>query len=224
MAIHVTGVQHARGIAPTIPQLPKARLAVHNIAGTEVQRFQAAADGSATTALMGDFLGARVGGAGSGSGVASRVYNAARRAPSNVSYKNGDAHVFGHRTWTPATAKNGYPGYNSCARVASAILKEAGVNVPMRNQVVQLERDLQGRGWKKVEVDEIKKGDVVIWKQNQSGANHIGFYTGYGLNLHRGFGQTTVDNFSVTGEPEFRALHRESEWNWRIRKVLRPPS
>lgn len=226
MAIQAVGVHHQATPGRTsVPSLPKARLATAGLgSGPHVERFQAnSRDQSATVALMGDFLGARVSGTRSSGGVASRVYETARRAPSNVTYKNGNAHVFGHRTWTPGTAKNGMPGYNSCALVASAILKEAGVDVPMRSQVVRLESDLQGRGWKKVDVSKIKKGDVVIWK-HKSGANHVGFYTGWGLNRQRGFGQTTVDNWSLTGEPEFRALHRETEWNWRIRKVLRPPS
>ncbi|MGE0495213.1 MAG: NlpC/P60 family protein [Vulcanimicrobiota bacterium] len=208
--------------SPAQPGLPQLRLAHYTPAQSQSPRRADA------TNLVGRFLDHEVEAAGflgfgSKNTLSDRVYRAALDAPSSVTYKDGRAHVFGDQTWTDGTRKGNYPGYNSCARVASAILRKGGVKTGIHDTVVGLEGTLQGKGWKKVDVDDIRKGDVVIWKHNQTGANHVGIYVGNRLNLHRGFGQTTVDNFSFTGEPEFRALHRETEWNWAIRKVLRAP-
>lgn len=226
----------------TTLKLPKLRLSKYNSPTKAGASGPAAAvspkngNSSAAAGLMSEFLSTSpsgnktevvqagvLGSWGSKiSPLSRKIYETAIDAPSSVTYKNGDAHVYGQRTWTPATKVGRLKGYNSCARVASAILNKAGVKVGMQNRVRTLESILQRKGWKNIKVDDIKKGDVVIWKTDK-GANHIGFYAGHRLNIHRGFGKTTVDNFSLTGEPEFRALHRETEWGWKIRKVLRAP-
>lgn len=226
-------ISSAKMVGSTTAQtstLPLPAVTTYRPSTIQIQRAGLAnpKNGNASAGLVGEFLSTtpmQAGILGRSSGpksVSRKVYEAAVQAPRNVTYKKGDAHVFGYRVWTPGTRVGKYPGYNSCARVASAILKKAGVNVKMRSRVVRLESDLQHKGWKRVKVDDIKKGDVVIWK-HKGGANHIGFYAGLRPNIHRGFGKTTVDNFSFTGEPEFRALNRETEWDWRIRKILRAP-
>lgn len=151
----------------------------------------------------------------------------AKKAPSQAKEINEKMHVYGTQTWTNATGKTVtiggvtrfYPGWNSCARVVTAIMKHTGYGNGIFNLVRKYERYLQRKGFKVVKYDDMEKGDVVIWKKG--GLNHIGIYTGWGINME-GPGWTTVDNWSISGEPEHRPLNRSTLWGWEIRKILRP--
>ena len=163
-------------------------------------------------------------------GYAAKFVKAAKGAPGEAQEIDGKMHVYGTRTWTSATGKTVtiggikrfYPGWNSCARVVSAILKHAGWRTSIYNRVRSVESNLKSRGFRKVSYDDTKPGDIVVWAK-EGGLNHIGIYTGWGINME-GPGWTTVDNWSISGEPEHRPLNRETLWGWKIRVILRPTS
>lgn len=123
--------------------------------------------------------------------------------------------VYGHQTWTDATGMEAtilgvtsfYPGWNSCARTATAILKQGGVRVGIMNGVRDVERTLAGMGWKRLsETAPVDLGDVVIWAKGN--LNHIGIYVGWRF-CNALLQPCTMDNYSLSGRPEVRPLHRE---------------
>jgi hypothetical protein len=142
--------------------------------------------------------------------------------------------LFGARMWTSETSwtdpRTGisFEGYLSCARVVSAILREAGRRSGttyvsgILDRVKSVERQLVRKGWKSVEPTSPEVGDVVIWKQTGGSGNHIGIFIGrHALTLGR---LATVDNLSITGAPAVRPMFRNYRPGpWAIRRVLRMP-
>jgi hypothetical protein len=80
--------------------------------------------------------------------LAERVYEAADGAPAHCEERNGRMFVYGQQTWTEATGQevtilgmtSFYPGWNSCARTATAILKQGGVKIGIMNGVRDVEQ------------------------------------------------------------------------------------
>lgn len=91
-------------------------------------------------------------------------------------------------------------GKYACARVAAAVLKQAGVIIRRTNSgpchgslalaVNEVENQLQARRWKKVESSwSLKPGDVVIWRKitnlsgdcTGNGSCHVGIHSRKGI-------------------------------------------
>jgi hypothetical protein len=77
-----------------------------------------------------------------------------------------------------ATAKQNLPGFphNGCAATLSALLGQAGIDVPMTLGAGHLAEILEGdRGWQRIAVGEQQPGDVGVTFDNSDppGADHI---------------------------------------------------
>ncbi len=119
--------------------------------------------------------------------------------------------LYGVKTHISITAHPDYPdmfpGYLSCARVCSAILKKAGAGKGIHSACLRLDKALSG--WKKVKTDDLSKGDVVFWAKNAQDfrPRHVGIHIGWFMGL-----SFTVDNNSLLGRVVKRPMSRP-EWN-----------
>lgn len=69
-------------------------------------------------------------------------------------------------------------GKFSCAKFVSSVLKEFKMIEKIHAKVKSAQKDMIEFGWKEVDLNNIKRGDVIIWERNQKGNLHIGFYIG----------------------------------------------
>ena len=119
--------------------------------------------------------------------------------------------LYGVQTHISITAHPDYPdmfpGYLSCARVCSAILKKAGAGKGIHSACLRLDKALSG--WRKVKVDDLSKGDVVFWARNAQDfrPRHVGIHIGWFMGV-----SFTVDNNSLLGRVVKRPMSRP-EWN-----------
>lgn len=119
--------------------------------------------------------------------------------------------LYGVQTHISITAHPDYPdmfpGYLSCARVCSAILKKAGAGKGIHSACLRLDRALSG--WRKVKVADLSKGDVVFWARNAQDfrPRHVGIHIGWFMGI-----SFTVDNNSLLGRVVKRPMSRP-EWN-----------
>lgn len=194
--------------------------------------------------------------------LSEEIYEAAKEAPSE--YDEETRKLYGVRTQNsstklevavPVVGDVTLPGYNSCALVASAILKKAGVRIGAYALVNNVRRYLSSNGWRRTLTP--SKGDIVIWAKRKEGRtewkkravvhwkdnklykeeidtidysanryyNHIGVFIGWSIAIQgpvitggSPVGWYTVDNSSVTGEPEFRPYNRALS-GWRVREI-----
>ncbi len=69
-------------------------------------------------------------------------------------------------------------GQLSCAIFVSSVLKHFNL-IDDPHAIVKITfYNMRLFGWKKVELEDIETGDVIIWEKNKSGHYHIGFYIG----------------------------------------------
>ena len=133
----------------------------------------------------------------------------------NYSDKNGVIKLYGIRTNGPDT-KN---GKWSCAKVATIILKKAGVVGKLYLGVRQVEAEL--KHWQTItREDELKPGDVIVWLNRFTGREdekctgggncHVGIVTESGY----------FHNSPVTSTPTFGGM---SLWGFRFKVGFRPP-
>ncbi|MGD9007298.1 MAG: hypothetical protein PVG41_05220 [Desulfobacteraceae bacterium] len=133
----------------------------------------------------------------------------------NYSDKMGVIKLYGIRTNGPDT-KN---GRLACAKVATIILKKAGVTNKISLGVRHVEEAL--KDWKKIRnEDDLKPGDVIVWinrftgrpdERCTGGGNcHVGIVTENGY----------FHNSPITNTPTFGGV---SLWGFRFKVGFRPP-
>jgi len=128
--------------------------------------------------------------------------------------------LYGVQTHTELTGHPDYPGtfpgYLSCARVASAILQHAGAGKGIHSACLAFDRALSG--WKKVGPDSLEWGDVVFWASgpNDVRPRHTGIHVGTFAAV-----DWTVDNNSLLGRVVKRPLRRVE---WDVFHGRRPPN
>ena len=119
--------------------------------------------------------------------------------------------LYGVQTHIAITAHPDYPdlfpGYLSCARVCSAILRKAGASKGIHSACLRLDSALSS--WTKIKVDSLSKGDVVFWAKNAQDfrPRHVGIHIGWFMGV-----SFTVDNNSLLGRVVKRPMSRP-EWN-----------
>lgn len=72
-------------------------------------------------------------------------------------------------------AKN---GEYSCAFFVSNVLKIWGLISEGHATVESTIEDMKKNGWKKISLNKIKPGNVIVWEENGRGHFHNGFYIG----------------------------------------------
>ncbi|MDD4290564.1 MAG: NlpC/P60 family protein [Patescibacteria group bacterium] len=72
-------------------------------------------------------------------------------------------------------------GKFSCAKFVSELLYKFKLIKNVHVNVLSTVRELKNCGWKKVDINNLYLGDVLIWEKNKQGHYHIGFYIGDGL-------------------------------------------
>ncbi len=133
----------------------------------------------------------------------------------NYSDKMGVVMLYGIRTNGPDT-KN---GQWACAKVATIILKKAGVTKKISLGVRHVEAAL--KHWKKIDnEDDLTPGDVIVWLNRFTGRKD-GRCTGGG-NCHVGIVSTNgyFHNSPITHTPTFGGV---SLWGFRFKVGFRPP-
>lgn len=133
----------------------------------------------------------------------------------NYSDKMGVIRLYGIRTNGPDTDN----GRLACAKVATIILKKAGVTNKVSLGVRHVEEEL--KHWKKIRnEDDLKPGDVIVWINRLTGRTderctgggncHIGIVTENGY----------FHNSPITATPTFGGA---SLWGFRFKVGFRPP-
>jgi hypothetical protein len=148
---------------------------------------------------------------------AEMINNVARNAleRENYSDKMGVIKLYGIRTNGPDTEN----GRLACAKVATIILKKAGVTNKVSLGVRHVEEAL--KHWEKIyNEDDLKPGDVIVWLNRFTGREderctgggncHVGIVTDNGY----------FHNSPITGTPTFGGV---SIWGFRFKVGFRPP-
>jgi hypothetical protein len=148
---------------------------------------------------------------------ADKINNVACNAleSENYSDKMGEIKLYGIRTNGPDTQN----GRLACAKVASIILKKAGVIHKVVLGVRHVEAAL--KHWEKIQnEDDLEPGDVIVWVNRFTGRSdrrctgngncHVGIVTAHGY----------FHNSPITSTPTFGGL---SLLGFRFKVGLRPP-
>ncbi len=69
-------------------------------------------------------------------------------------------------------------GRLACAMFVSSVLFDFGLIAEKHAIVRVVVHNLRLFGWKKVGLEDVEPGDIIIWEKNKSGHYHIGFYVG----------------------------------------------
>ncbi|HNZ86526.1 MAG TPA: NlpC/P60 family protein [bacterium] len=69
-------------------------------------------------------------------------------------------------------------GKLSCAKFVSEVLLKFKLIEYAHLRVVSCVKDMNKNNWKKVDINNLELGDVLVWDKNKSGHYHMGFYIG----------------------------------------------
>lgn len=93
-------------------------------------------------------------------------------------------------------------GKRACAAFVSYVLQTLNLISNSCSKVSILEEELEKSGWINININDIKRGDVVVWEPNKFGIYHIGFYMGRFGDL-----EMAISNDSHRGVPVKHSLH-----------------
>lgn len=69
-------------------------------------------------------------------------------------------------------------GKLSCAKFVSEVLYKFKLIKNIHVNVLSTIRELKNCNWRKININNLEKGDVLVWEKNKQKHYHIGFYIG----------------------------------------------